>query len=302
MSLRLFLIVFVFLGLPFPAIAAEKPHVVVSFSILADLVKNVGGDDVRITSLVPAGGDAHVYQAKPSDAKTLQSAQLVVINGLGFEGWMERLVRSSGYKGTFVVATKGIKALAAPHEEHHGHHHGHKHSNVDPHAWQDVENVITYVRNIRDGLIQIDPARKTSYDERAKAYVAQLEALHGSIKTQLSSVPRDQRKLITSHEAFRYYADAYDVDFYAAQGMNTEAQPSAKTVAKLIENIKAKKVKVLFFDTLSDQRLVQRIASETGASFGGTLYADALSVSPPAATYITMMQHNTQQLVSALQR
>lgn len=280
-----------------PAVAQEKLKVVATFSILADLVKNVGGDRVVVTALVGPNGDAHVYQPSPGDAKTLADARVVFANGLGFEGWMARLVKASGTKAPTVVASKGVKPRKAAGD----HGHGHGHDDADPHAWQSVANVKLYVANIRDALTAADPAGKSTYEANATAYLAKLDALDAEVKTAIQAIPADRRKIITTHDAFGYFGAAYGVTFIAPQGVSTESEVSAKDVAKIITQIKKQKIPAVFLENVTDDRLLKRIGAEGGARIGGTLYSDALTDEKgPAPTYLDMMRHNVKQLSAAL--
>jgi zinc/manganese transport system substrate-binding protein len=281
-----------------PASAQEKVKAVATFSILADLVKNVGGDRVEITSLVPVNGDAHVYAPSPADAKKLADAKVVFTNGLGFEGWIPRLVKSSATKAAVVVATKGVKPLKTDEK---GHGHGHDHADADPHAWQSVANAKIYVANIRDALVAADPAGKATYEANASAYTGKLDALQAEVKDQVAKIPADRRRVITTHDAFGYFKAAYGIDFVAPQGVSTESEASAKDVAKIIGQIKKQKIPAVFLENVSDPRLLERIAKESGAKIGGTLYSDALTDEKGAApTYIDMMKHNIRTLGAAL--
>ena len=280
-----------------PAAAQEKLKAVATFSILADIVTNVGGDRVAVTALVGPNSDAHVYQPTPSDAKTLSEAKVVFANGLGFEGWMERLIKASGTRAAMVVASKGVKPRnveAKPDSHDH-------HNNVDPHAWQSVANIKLYVGNIRDALAAADPAGKATYEANAAAYLAKLDTLDAEIKAAVEKIPAGRRRIITTHDAFGYFAAAYGVAFIAPQGVSTESEVSAKDVAKIITQIKRQKIPAVFLENVTDDRLLKRIAAESGARVGGTLYSDALTDEKgPAATYIDMMRHNIRQLAAAL--
>jgi zinc/manganese transport system substrate-binding protein len=276
-----------------PAFAQEKLKAVATFSILADFVKNVGGDRVEVQSLVGPNGDAHVYQPTPGDAKSLGEAKVVFVNGLGFEGWIARLVKASATKATVVTATKGVKPRKA--EE------GHGHGDADPHAWQSVPNAKIYVANIRDALSAADPAGKAAYEANATAYLAKLDALDTEVTAAIEKVPADRRKVITTHDAFGYFAAAYGVSFIAPQGVSTESEVSAKDVAKIITQIKKQKIPAVFLENVSDERLLRRIAQESGARIGGTLYSDALTDEKgPAPNYLDMVRHNVKQLSAAL--
>jgi zinc/manganese transport system substrate-binding protein len=281
-----------------PAAAQEKLKAVATFSILADLVRNVGGDRVEVQALVGPNGDAHVYQPAPADAKTLADARIVFVNGFGFEGWMERLIKASGSKAAMVTATKGVKPRKADDEkpDSQGHRNG-----VDPHAWQSVTNAKIYVANIRDGLIAADPAGKGAYEANATAYLAKLDALDAEVRAAVAKIPADRRRIITTHDAFGYFAVAYGLDFIAPQGVSTESEVSAKDVAKIITQIKKQKIPAVFLENVTDDRMLKRIGAESGARIGGTLYSDALTDDKGAApTYIDMMRHNVKQLADAL--
>ena len=273
--------------------ADAKVKVVATFSILADLVKNVGGDRVEVAALVGPNGDAHVYAPTPSDAKTLAAAQVVVTNGFGFEGWLERLVKASATKAAMVVATKGVKPRRSTDD--------HGHGGSDPHAWQSVANVAVYVANIRDGLAKADPAGKGTYEANATAYLAKLDALDRELKGEIAKIPADRRRIITTHDAFGYFRDAYGIDFIAPQGVSTESEPSARDVARIIAQVKKQKIPAVFLENVTEPRLLKRIAEESGAKIGGTLYSDALTdAKGEAPTYIDMMRHNVRQLATAL--
>jgi zinc/manganese transport system substrate-binding protein len=273
--------------------AQEKPKVVATFSILADFVKQVGGDRLEVQALVGPNGDAHVYQPTPEDAKTLAGAKVIVTNGFGFEGWMERLIKASGTKAPTVVATKGVKPRKT--DDDHGH------GDVDPHAWQSVPNAKIYVANVRDALAAADPAGKAAYEGNAVAYLAKLDALDAEVRAMVAKIPADRRKIITTHDAFGYFASAYGVAFIAPQGVSTESEVSARDVAKIITQIRKQKIPAVFLENISDDRLLKRIGQESGARIGGTLYSDALTDEKgPAPTYIDMIRHNVKQLSAAL--
>jgi zinc/manganese transport system substrate-binding protein len=282
-------------ALPLPAFAQEKLPVVASFSILGDFVREIGGERVTVTMLVGPDGDAHVYSPTPADAKTVAGAKLVVVNGLKFEGWLTRLIKSSGTKATIATATTGITPLKMTDD------HGHGHGGEDPHAWQSVANARLYVDNVRDALAAADPAGKAAYEANATAYLAKLDALEAEIKAAVARIPADRRKAITSHDAFGYFAKAYGIAFIAPQGVSTEAEASAKDVGRIIRQIKAQKVPAVFLENITNPRLAEQIAKESGAKIGGRLYSDALSAADgPAGTYIAMMKHNISQIEKAL--
>ena len=284
--------------------APQPVRTVASFSILADLVQQVGGERVRVDVLVPAGADAHVFQPKPSQARLVGQAQVVFSNGLGFEGWIPRLLKSSGFRAQHVVVSDGIQALPAPEEDHaeHGHEH-HDHGRRDPHAWQSVPNAIHFVQRIATGLCQADAAGCPVYEDNARRYVAELEQLDQQIRQSWSVVPEAERKVLTSHDAFGYYARAYGVHFLAPQGVSTDSEASARGVARLIRQIKSERIKALFVENIADPRLIEQIARETGVRMSGELYSDALSPKDaPAGSYVAMMRHNTALMVKSIQR
>lgn len=280
--------------------AAPIP-VVATFSILADLVKAVGGEHVAVSALVGPDGDAHSYAPTPADGRMLAQARLVVTNGLGFEGWMTRLIRSSGTRAKVVIATAGVTPLKAEGGHGHDHGHGHSHGANDPHAWQNVANVKLYASNIRAALVEIDAAHSADYERNAATYAASLEALDSEIKAALGAVPAQRRRILSTHDAFQYYAKAYGVEFLSVRGVSADSEPSARDIAAIIRQVRERRVSALFMENISDPRTIQRIAAETGAKLGGKLYSDALSAADgPAATYLDLMRHNTRQIVGAL--
>lgn len=275
-----------------PAAAQDKIKAVATISIIADMVKNVGGDRVAVSTLVAPGGDAHVYTPSPADAQKLAEVKIVFENGLGFEGWMSRLVKASGTKAATVVVSKGIKMRKMDEGGH---------SETDPHAWQSVENAKIYATNIRDGLIAADPAGKSDYEANAKTYLAKLDALETEVKAAIAKIPADRRKIITTHDAFGYFGAAYGMQFIAPQGVSTESEASARDVAKIIRQIKKQKIPAVFMENITDDRLMRRIVKETGAKIGGTLFSDSLSDGKgPAPTYIDMIRNNLGELSRAL--
>jgi zinc/manganese transport system substrate-binding protein len=281
--------------------AQEKLPVVASFSILADFVREVGGERVAVTSLVGPNGDAHVYSPSPSDAKTVAAAKLIVVNGLKFEGWLPRLIKSAGAKGAVVTATTGIKPIESEEAGHSQGHGGNDHGHDDPHAWQSVSNAKVYVANIRDALTAADPAGKASYEANASAYLARLDALQAEIEAAVARIPAERRKAITSHDAFGYFAKAYGIAFVAPQGVSTEAEASARDVGRIIRQIRSQKIPAVFLENVTNPRLIDQIARESGARIGGRLFSDALSdANGPAGTYIAMMKHNISEIEKAL--
>ena len=278
-----------------PALAQEKINVVATFSILGDLVKNIGGDRVVVATLVGPNGNAHMFSPTPADARKLGAAKVVFVNGLGFEGWMTRLVKASGTKAPTVVASAGIKTQKMEDDHHPGR------MVTDPHAWQSIANVKVYVANIRDGLRAADPAGASVYDANARDYLGKLDALEQEVRAALEKIPAARRKVITTHDAFGYFASAYGMEFIAPAGVSADSEPSAKDVARIIAQVKRQKIPAVFMENISDPRLMQQIARETGAKIGGTLYSDALSgAGGPAASTIEMMRSNVRELTKAL--
>jgi len=291
-----------------PALAQQKLSVVASFSILADMTRQIGGDRIALRAVAGADVDTHGFQPKPSDAAALNNAALVTRNGLGFEGWLDRMIRSSGFKGRMVTTTEGITPRLM---EAHGHDHGgagrrHNHSAgprqvPDPHAWQDVGLGQHYIRNITAGLIAADPGGEALYRRNAEAYAARLAALDQWVRAEIAKVPAARRKIVTSHDSFGYFGDAYGVRFLAPQGVSTEAEPSAAEVGRLIRQIRAENITAVFMENMANPATLQRIAQETGLRVRGRLYADALSTETgPAPTYEAMFRHNLSLMVPAM--
>ena len=326
------------LGAPALAQSAEPIPVVATFSILGDMVERVGGDHVDVTTLVGPNGDAHVYQPTPQAARAVSEAEMLVVNGLQFEGWLDRLIEASEFDGRRVVATAGIEPIAfdGAHDHGHGHEehahedghdhahedhahaeeaghdhdheeqaeaagHGHDHGAFDPHAWQSLDNAVSYVDTITAALAEADPENAATFYENRADYVAEIEALDAEIREIVSGLPEDRRIVVTSHDAFQYFARDYGLTFLSPQGISTESEASAQDVARLIETIRDQGVSAVFFENIADTRLLERIADETGATIGGTLYPGALSEPDgPAPTYLDMMRHNATTLAQAL--
>lgn len=331
------LLLLLLLGLP--AAAAERLPVVASFSILADMVAQVGGDRVAVRPLVGPDGDAHVYQPTPADAEAVARAGLVVVNGLGFDGWVDRLAAAAGYAGPVAVATEGVVPLAFDEEEAGGHDHdhghddhahdhahddghdhadaehahddhahdahddhaGHDHGPLDPHAWQDLGNARIYVANIARALSAADPAGAAVYAANAAAYDARIAAAEAEIRALLAPLPPERRIVVTSHDALGYFARAYGLRIEAPQGLSTESEASAAAMGGLIRQIRAEHIPAVFLENISDPRLLERIAAETGARIGGTLHSDALSgPGGGAEDYLEMMTGNARTIAAAL--
>ena len=329
------------LGVNTSVFANDKIPVIASFSVLGDLVSEVGGEHIDITTLVKANGDAHVYSPTPKDALAVRKAQLLVINGLNFEGWMPRFLESAKFAGTTVVTSNGIDVIEIGHEahadheehadhddehhehadhnddhdeheehadhddEHHEHaeHTGHHHEGQDPHAWNSIANVKTYIKNIEVGLSKVDPENSKDYQKNAQVYLQKLEKLEIKLHKEIDTIPTSQRKIITPHDAFAYFARDFDVEFIAPQGTSTESEASASDMAAIIKQIRDENISAVFMENIADNRMVQQISQETNAKIGGELFSGALSgPEGKAPTYLKMMEYNVNTIVSALKK
>jgi zinc/manganese transport system substrate-binding protein len=365
------------LSFPMASWAEEPIPVVATFSILGDMVERIGGEHIALTTLVGPDGDSHVYQPTPKAARSVAESDVLFLNGLDFEGWLERLAEAASFDGAMVVATNGVVPIAfddhddhddekhddhddhddhndekhdehddhddhddekhddhddhddhndekhddhddhddhndEKHDEHDDHddhddekhddHAGHDHGAFDPHAWQSLENAVIYANNIAAGLAQADPENAGDYYANRAAFVAEVEMLSADIEAMMKSLPADKRTVVTPHDAFGYFAATYDLTFVAPQGMSTESEVSAGDVAALITQIREESISAVFIESITDNRMMEQIANETGATIGGTLYSDALSAkSGPASTYLDMMRHNATTLFDALE-
>ncbi|MEN2395024.1 metal ABC transporter substrate-binding protein [Pseudomonas halotolerans] len=273
--------------------AAEKLQVVTSFSILADMTQEVGGEHIQITNLVGPDADAHTYEPTPDDAKALLSAKLIIKNGLGFEPWLDRLVTSTETSAPVISASRGVIPRSLDEDGE---------TVPDPHAWHNLANAELYVRNITKALETADPAHKADYERNSQAYLKKIYALLADAKAKLGALPPGNRRIVTSHDAFGYLGQAYGIEFIAPQGLSTEREPSAADVAALITQIREAKVKAVFMENIKDARLLKQIAAESGAHIGGTLYSDALAASGPASTFTGLFEYNLNTLYEALSR
>ena len=273
---------------------AAKLKVVASFSIVADMASRVGDDRIEIHTLVGPNGDAHVFQPTPADAKAVAQAGVILLNGLGFEPWAERLIRSSAAKGAIVIVSAGVTPRTFTTAS------GAR-SAVDPHAWQDLRNGQVYAHNIAAGFAAADKANRNFYEQNAVAYAGELATRDDAVRTAFAAIPPERRRVITSHDAFGYFGAAYGIEFIAPLGISTEDQASAKGVARLIDQIKREHISVVFAENISDPRLIAQIAHETGVKIGGELFSDALSKpGGEAATYTDMFGHNKSALIAAM--
>lgn len=291
----------------FPILAAAPAHAdgampaVASFSILADMLREVAGERWDVRSLAGPDQELHGFEPRPSDLVAVGKARLMAVNGLGLEGWAERVASAAGFTGTAVVASRGVKALKAGHRHGHGNDHGHSHGGLDPHAWQDVANARIYVANLREGLKRADPDRAADYAAAATRYTMRLDALDREIRALFAPIPKALRRVVTSHDAFAYFADAYDIEMLSVAGTWREAEPSAKDLAALAAQVKRQKIRALFIENAGSATALRALANELGLRIGGALYADALSApGGPAPTYIDMMRHNARTISAAL--
>ena len=325
------------LSFPLASWAEEPLPVVATFSILGDMVERIGGEHIALTTLVGPDGDTHVYQPTPKAARSVAEADVLFLNGLDFEGWLERLAEAASFDGAMVVATNGVVPIAFDdhddhddhadhddhddhdkHDDHDGHddhdehdkhddhdnhddHAGHDHGAFDPHAWHSLENAVIYANNIAAGLAQADPENAGDYYANRATFISEIETLSADIEAMMKRLPADKRTVVTPHDAFGYFAATYDLTFVAPQGMSTESEASAGDVAALITQIREDSISAVFIESITDNRMMEQIANETGATIGGTLYSDALSAqSGPASTYLDMMRHNATTLFDAL--
>jgi zinc/manganese transport system substrate-binding protein len=275
--------------------------VVATFSVIGDMLANVGGDHVAITTIVRAGGDSELYQPTTADVATVASARAVFLNDLNeeFEPWLEPLLKQAAFKGTKVVVTRRVHTLTA--EEEHPVSGRQLPETIDQHAWLDPRNGVIYVRNIADALARLDPINAADYRARAAAYTKQIQAIDEWARDEMAGVPPAKRRALASHDSLQYIANAYGITLLTVNGWTNKTEPSAAELAKLAQRIRAERVKALFLDSITDPRAMQRIASETGAAVGGTLYGDSLSrAGGEADSYIKMLRHDLATLKSGM--
>lgn len=273
-------------------VMAKNIDTVASFSVLADMVKEVGGEHVNVVTLVGPDGDPHTFQPSPKDSVTINKADVVFMSGLGLEGWMDRLVTASGYQGNVIVASKGVASRVMEED-------GEK--ITDPHAWNSAANGVIYARNVMNALVSTDPEDADYFKQRGSAYIEKLNKLDSWAKSEFSAIAKEKRKVLTSHDAFGYFGARYDVSFLSPQGFSTESEASAKQVGELINQIKAEGVHAYFIENQTDPRLVKQIASATGAKNGGELYPEALTATGgDADTYVDAFQHNVVTMINSM--
>jgi zinc/manganese transport system substrate-binding protein len=289
-----------FLGLVLfavPAQAADRMTVVATFSVLADMLANVGGDHIKIKTIVAAGGDCELYEPTAADVGTVASARAIFINDLNeeFEPWLEPLLKQAVFKGTKVVVTRGVRTLTL--EEEHPVSGRQLPAALDQHAWLDPRNGAIYVRNITEALTRLDPDNAADYRARAAAYTKEIRAVDDWARKEIAGVPAPKRRALTSHDSLQYIANAYDITLISVNGWTNKSEPSAAELAKLAQQVRAEHTRALFLDSITDPRAIKRIAGETGANIAGTLYGDSLSPAPGVAdTYLKMLRHDVSTL------
>ena len=269
---------------------AAPMRVVTSFTILGDLTHQIGAEWVSVQSLVGPNADAHVYQPTPADVRAVSNAHVVILNGLGFEGWMSRLLDSAQFHGTVVVASEGVVPRKRD---------GHP----DPHAWQDPRNVRTYVTNIATALVQAQPGHSAQFEAHRQQYLERLEQLDRTLRSEFAAIPQSRRRVVTTHDAFGYFGAAYAIAFMPIQGWTTESEPSAAAVGRLVERAKAGEAAGVFLENVTDPRMIRQLARDTGLTVGGRLYSDALAApGEPASTYLGMVRANADALLRVMRR
>ncbi|WP_312628649.1 metal ABC transporter substrate-binding protein [Scandinavium sp.] len=280
------------LGVLSQGVMAKTLNVVSSFSVLGDMVQQVGGEHVHVDTLVGPDGDPHTFEPSPQDSVLLSKADVVVVNGLGLEGWLDRLIKASGFKGELVVASKGVKTHTLDEDGK---------TVTDPHAWNSAANGALYAKNILAGLVKADPQDEAALNASGQKYIAELMQIDAWAKARFTAIPQAKRKVLTSHDAFGYFGRAYGVTFLASQGLSSESEASAAQVGALIQQIKADGVHTWFMENQLDPRLVKQIATATGAQPGGELYPEALSKPGGVAdSYVKMLRHNVESLANSM--
>jgi ABC-type Zn uptake system ZnuABC Zn-binding protein ZnuA len=270
--------------------------VLASTTFLADITQNIAGDRVKVDSLLPVGADPHAYQAAPSDVAKIAASNLLILNGVEYEHFIEPLLENAGGKRIIITATDGLTPNQMLDEANADQMVG------DPHMWLDPTRVVKYVENIRDGLIKVDAEGAQTYKSNAEVYIAQLKDLDAWIVEQVNTIPAERRLLVTNHEATGYFAERYGFEIVGAviPSLSTEAGTSAKEMAALIEQIKATGAPAIFLGEVENPDLANQIAEETGVKVVDDLHLESLTDGEPAATYIEMMKYNVSRIVDAL--
>lgn len=279
------------------AVFSEPIKVMTSFSILGDVTREIGGKEVQVSEIVGNNQDMHIYRITPQDAKRMQNAQLILLNGKGFEA-AEFVRAAKTAKVPVVFASDKIHSIHHEHNHDHEHdHHEHDHGDDDPHVWQDPVLMKQYTQNIANALIQIDPKNKDYYSGNLKKYQQKLDDLHKTAEQSFAAIPKDKRKVLTSHDSFAYFGARYQVKFLAPQGVAEDSEPSAKQMAEIIRTVKKENIRAVFIENISNPKLLNRLSKETGITVSGKLYSDAL---PENGSYVEMMKHNIETLSKAM--
>lgn len=271
--------------------AQKRLKIVASASMISDIASNVIGDLHEIDMIVPIGGDPHLHEPTPSNARLVAAGDLILINGLTFEGWINELIENSGTTGDIVTVTNGVNVLTSQTY----------HNSADPHAWMDVSNGVIYARNIRDAIIKLDPDNAAVFNANFDSYSKKLISLDKEIEMAIQTIPEERRILITSHDAFQYYGRKYNIRLEAIMGISTEAEAQTADIIRVNRVIKENKVPAVFIESTINPKMVQQLATDNKVTVGGQLYADSLGdTDSPAATYINMLRYNTNTIVAAL--
>ncbi len=288
-------ILLIFIGIIFfsPLEAQKKYKVLATASIFSDMAKNIATDEIEVESIVPIGSDPHLYEPTPNDVKAVSAADLILVNGLGFEGWLKKLIDNSGTSAKIVVITNGIEAIQNLSYK----------NTADPHAWMNVQNGLIYIKNIKNALIELDPTGKLEYEFNYGIYKQQLETLDDYVVQKISEIPEHKRVLITSHDAFQYYGRRYRITLEPVLGVSTEAEVQTADIRRIISVIRKNEIPTVFIETTVNPKLLQQIAMDNNVSIGGSLFSDSIGdLNSPAPSYYDMIKYNTDTIVEGLKK
>ncbi|MDD5367725.1 MAG: zinc ABC transporter substrate-binding protein [Anaerolineaceae bacterium] len=267
-------------------------------SFLADMAQNVAGDRLKVETLVPVGADPHVYEPSPQDAARLENSSVLIVNGAGYEAWLEKTLQNLGGKRLVIIASQGLKSRSAREGE------VSNNPGMDPHFWLDPTLALQYVENIRDGLVQADPSGADLYRKNAEAYIRQLKELDSWIQAQVQHIPVQRRLLVTNHESLGYFADRYGLKVTGTliPSISSEASPSAQQLAHLVDSIRRSGAPAIFLEVGTNPQLARQVAAETSVAVVTDLYTESITpLDGPAPTYLEMLRHDTSTIVKALQ-
>ena len=285
------LVLLIFIFVQFSLSANDKPRVICSVSILEDIAKNLVGNTVDLQMIVPIGGDPHIYEATPKDAQLVGTGDLFFINGLNFEGWIKELISNSGSNAPSITVSEGVQTIGSQKYE----------NSFDPHAWMNVSNVMIYAKNMKDALVKYFPEHKDIYVSEYESYLKELKDLNSYVQSEINKIPKEQRILVTSHDAFAYYGKAYGIDVEAILGISTEADARTSDILRITSVIKERKVPAIFVESTINPQMIKRLSEDNGVPIGGELFADSLGEpGSEAGTYLGMMKSNTDVIVGAL--